>query len=115
MAIRDRLAVLAAEQGTTIEELVEALAAAQPTQAEYVLSSEQARAELASALGAAPGGPAPVLQELPGGPLAAAGPEEQVLQAAAELGLDYTVRVQQAGQSVWDKLRAHQGGAAARS
>lgn len=113
MAIRDRLAVLAAEQGTTIEELVEAHAATQPTQAEYVLVAEQARAEFASALGAVPGGLAPVLGEPSGGPPVAAGPEARALQAAAELGLDYTARVQQAGQTVWDKIRAHQGGATA--
>ncbi|MEU6709454.1 hypothetical protein [Streptomyces wuyuanensis] len=53
-ATRDRLAALASEQGTTIRHLVEALAAGQPTRAEYAERAEQARAELASALGTRP-------------------------------------------------------------
>ncbi|MGW3360931.1 hypothetical protein ACWDFL_37035 [Streptomyces bungoensis] len=51
-AARDRLAQLAAEHGTTIRGLVEDLAQSTPTRAEY---AELARAELASALGSAPG------------------------------------------------------------
>ncbi|MFF1546601.1 hypothetical protein [Streptomyces sp. NPDC058291] len=53
-AARDRLARLAAEQGTTIRSLVEELAQNTPTQAEYAERAELARAELASALGGAP-------------------------------------------------------------
>ncbi|WRZ96391.1 hypothetical protein OHB54_46435 (plasmid) [Streptomyces sp. NBC_01007] len=53
-AVRDRLAMLAAEQGTTIRQLVEELADNQPTQAEYAERAEQARAEMTSLLGAAP-------------------------------------------------------------
>ncbi|MBT2407111.1 MULTISPECIES: hypothetical protein [unclassified Streptomyces] len=53
-ATRNRLAVLAAEQGTTIRGLVEGLAAGQATHAEYEERAAQARAELASVLGAAP-------------------------------------------------------------
>ncbi|GGX83990.1 hypothetical protein GCM10010358_42730 [Streptomyces minutiscleroticus] len=55
VATRDRLAVLAAERGTTIRRLVEELAAARPTRAEYEERATQARAELASLLGTAPG------------------------------------------------------------
>ncbi|MFE7113598.1 hypothetical protein ACFU98_46215 [Streptomyces sp. NPDC057575] len=39
--------------------------------------------------------------------------EERAAEAARELGIDYTVQVQQAGQDAWAKIRAHQGGAAA--
>ncbi|MFD9722597.1 hypothetical protein [Streptomyces sp. NPDC059072] len=39
--------------------------------------------------------------------------EQRALEAAAELGLEYTDQLQQTGQSAWDKIRAHQGGAAA--
>ncbi|MEV6742310.1 hypothetical protein AB0N14_37670 [Streptomyces sp. NPDC051104] len=53
-AARDRLAVLAAEHGTTIRGLVEELAQNTPTHAEYAERAELARAELASALGGAP-------------------------------------------------------------
>lgn len=35
------------------------------------------------------------------------------VEAARELGIEYTERVQQAGQDAWAKIRAHQGGAAA--
>lgn len=53
-ATRDRLAALASEKHTTIRQLVEELAESQPTQAEYAERAAQARAELASVLGAAP-------------------------------------------------------------
>ncbi|MER5312599.1 hypothetical protein ABT034_33020 [Streptomyces sp. NPDC002773] len=53
-ATRDRLAALAGEQGTTIRQLVEELAGSRLTQAEYAERAEQARAELASALGTVP-------------------------------------------------------------
>lgn len=39
--------------------------------------------------------------------------EERALEAAHELGIEYTEQVQQAGQNAWEKIRAHQGGAAA--
>jgi predicted DNA-binding protein len=39
--------------------------------------------------------------------------EQRALAAARELGIDYTEQVQQAGQNAWEKIRAHQGGAAA--
>jgi hypothetical protein len=55
VAARDRLAMLAAEHGTTIRSLVEDLAQGTPTRAEYAERAELARAELASALGTAPG------------------------------------------------------------
>ncbi|MGW1189286.1 hypothetical protein [Streptomyces sp. NPDC002559] len=51
---RDRLAALAAENDTTIRQLVEELAVTRPTRAEYAQRAEQARAELASLLGTAP-------------------------------------------------------------
>ncbi|MFJ5840466.1 hypothetical protein ACIQGO_27595 [Streptomyces shenzhenensis] len=51
---RDRLAVLAAEHGTTIRAFVEDLAEDTPTQAEYAERAELARAELAASLGSAP-------------------------------------------------------------
>ncbi|MEU3794445.1 hypothetical protein [Streptomyces fructofermentans] len=51
---RDRLAQLAAEDGTTIRNLVEELARDTPTRAEYAARAEPARAELSSALGQAP-------------------------------------------------------------
>jgi len=53
-ATRDRLAALASEHGTTIRQLVEELAEGRPTRAEYEERAEQARAELASALGTVP-------------------------------------------------------------
>ncbi|TKA06415.1 hypothetical protein [Actinacidiphila oryziradicis] len=51
---RDRLAVLAAENNTSIRNLVEELAESQPTQTEFEERAAQARAELASVLGTAP-------------------------------------------------------------
>ncbi|MFF7764159.1 hypothetical protein [Streptomyces griseorubiginosus] len=39
--------------------------------------------------------------------------EERALAAAHELGIEYTEKIQQAGQNAWEKIRAHQGGAAA--
>ncbi|MEZ3182103.1 hypothetical protein KYY02_26585 [Streptomyces pimonensis] len=53
-AARDRLAQLAAEHRTTIRSLVEELAQATPTRAEYAERAELARSELASALGQVP-------------------------------------------------------------
>ncbi|MEE1938585.1 hypothetical protein V1L54_04020 [Streptomyces sp. TRM 70361] len=53
-AARDRLARLAAEEGTTIRGLVEELAESRPTRAECEERVAQARAELAALLGAVP-------------------------------------------------------------
>ncbi|EFL19846.1 hypothetical protein [Streptomyces sp. C] len=54
-----------------------------------------------------------LLEELAQSRLTRAEQEQRVREAAAELGLEYTEQVQQAGQSAWEKIRAHQGGAAA--
>ncbi|MFG2583069.1 hypothetical protein [Streptomyces malaysiensis] len=72
-AVRDRLRTLAEERGTTITELLEALAGRELTGAER---------------------------------------EKRALEAARELGIDYTEQVQRAGQDAWERIRAHQGGAA---
>lgn len=74
---RDRLAVLAQEQGTTIRGLVEELAEGQPTHEELEQRAAQARAEVAAALGAAPSPEAEeaargLLERLGQGPQAAA-------------------------------------------
>ncbi|TDU67126.1 hypothetical protein [Streptomyces sp. KS 21] len=53
-ATRDRLALLAAENNTTIRNLVEALAESRPTQSEFEERAAQARAELASIMGTVP-------------------------------------------------------------
>ncbi len=39
--------------------------------------------------------------------------EQRAIEAARELGVEYTTHVQQAGKDAWEKIRAHQGGAAA--
>ncbi|MFI6495465.1 hypothetical protein [Streptomyces sp. NPDC050564] len=39
--------------------------------------------------------------------------EQRALEAAQELGIDYSEQVQQAGRDAWAKVRAHQGGTAA--
>ncbi|MDK9496162.1 hypothetical protein QEZ40_000504 [Streptomyces katrae] len=54
-----------------------------------------------------------LLEELAQSWLTRAEQEQRVREAAAELGLEYTEQVHQAGQSAWDKIRAHQGDAAA--
>ncbi|MFF1561859.1 hypothetical protein [Streptomyces sp. NPDC058279] len=54
-----------------------------------------------------------LLEELAQSRLTQAEQEQRALEAAAELGLEYTEQVQRAGQSAWDKIRAHQGSAAA--
>ncbi|MCC4319791.1 hypothetical protein [Streptomyces malaysiensis] len=38
--------------------------------------------------------------------------EKRAIEAARELGIDYTEQVQRAGQDAWERIRAHQGGAA---
>ncbi|WP_331742969.1 hypothetical protein OG239_42825 (plasmid) [Streptomyces sp. NBC_00868] len=52
-----------------------------------------------------------LLEELAQSQLTQAEREQRAVQAAAELGIEYTEQVQQAGQSAWDRIRAHQGGA----
>ncbi|MER8226310.1 hypothetical protein ABTZ58_38595 [Streptomyces sp. NPDC094143] len=54
-----------------------------------------------------------LLEELASRELTAAEREQRAVEAARELGIEYTEQVQRAGQDAWDKVRAHQGGAAA--
>ncbi|MGI5142838.1 MULTISPECIES: hypothetical protein [unclassified Streptomyces] len=54
-----------------------------------------------------------LLEELAAGELTEAERAERAAEAARELGIDYTPQVRDAGQSAWEKIRAHQGGAAA--
>ncbi|MEV7526431.1 hypothetical protein [Streptomyces sp. NPDC091371] len=54
-----------------------------------------------------------LLEELAASRLTAAEQEQRAQQAAAELGLEYTEQVQRTGQSAWERVRAHQDGAAA--
>ncbi|MFB7502937.1 ribbon-helix-helix protein [Streptomyces broussonetiae] len=54
-----------------------------------------------------------LLEELAARELTAAEREQRAVEAARELGVDYTEEVQQAGQDAWARVRAHQGGAAA--
>ncbi|MFB8034229.1 hypothetical protein ACFC5Z_15055 [Streptomyces sp. NPDC056004] len=54
-----------------------------------------------------------LLEELAGREVTQAEREQRAVEAARELGIEYTEQVQQAGQDAWAKIRAHQGGAAA--
>ncbi|MET8412866.1 hypothetical protein ABZV34_33135 [Streptomyces sp. NPDC005195] len=54
-----------------------------------------------------------LLEELASRELTDAERERRAVEAAAELGVDYSEQVQHAGQDAWAKIRAHQGGAAA--
>ncbi|MEU6322189.1 hypothetical protein [Streptomyces sp. NPDC047009] len=54
-----------------------------------------------------------LLEELAAGELTEAERAERAAEAARELGIDYTAQVRDAGQSAWEKIRAHQGSAAA--
>lgn len=54
-----------------------------------------------------------LLEELATRELTAAEREQRALEAASELGVEYTEQVEQAGQDAWAKIRAHQGSAAA--
>lgn len=54
-----------------------------------------------------------LLEELASRELTDAEREQRAVEAAAELGIDYSEQVQYAGQDAWAKIRAHQGGAAA--
>jgi hypothetical protein len=54
-----------------------------------------------------------LLEELAARELTEAEREQRAMEAARELGIDYTEQVQRAGQDAWEKIRAHQGSAAA--
>ncbi|WP_240677624.1 hypothetical protein [Actinacidiphila soli] len=54
-----------------------------------------------------------LLEELAARELTDAEREQRALEAARELGVEYTEQVQQVGTDAWEKIRAHQGGAAA--
>ncbi|MFC5201755.1 hypothetical protein [Streptomyces kaempferi] len=54
-----------------------------------------------------------LLEELASRELTETEREQRAVEAAAELGIDYSEQVQQAGQDAWAKIRTHQGGAAA--
>ncbi|MEW2305895.1 hypothetical protein AB0958_39060 [Streptomyces sp. NPDC006655] len=54
-----------------------------------------------------------LLEELATRELTAAEREQRAVEAARELGIEYTEPVQQAGQNAWAMIRAHQGDAAA--
>lgn len=50
-----------------------------------------------------------LLEELAQSRLTRAEQEQRALEAAAELGIEYTEELEQAGRSAWDRIRAHQG------
>ncbi|GAA2359462.1 MULTISPECIES: hypothetical protein [Streptomyces] len=54
-----------------------------------------------------------LLEELAGRELTEAEREQRAVEAARELGIDYSEQVQRVGQSAWERIRAHQGGGAA--
>lgn len=54
-----------------------------------------------------------LLEELAGRELTQAERERRAVEAAHELGTEYTEQVQQVGQDAWAKIRAHQGSTAA--
>lgn len=54
-----------------------------------------------------------LLEELASRELTKAEREQRAIEAAGELGIEYTEQVQQAGQDAWAKIRAHQGDVAA--
>ncbi|MCX4580657.1 hypothetical protein OHB41_47575 [Streptomyces sp. NBC_01571] len=54
-----------------------------------------------------------LLEELASRELTETEREQRAVEAAAELGIDYTEQVHQAGQDAWAKIRTHQGGAVA--
>ena len=54
-----------------------------------------------------------LLEELATRELTVAEREQRAVEAARELGVEYTEQVQRAGQDAWAKIRAHQGGTAA--
>ncbi len=54
-----------------------------------------------------------LLEELAASQLTEAEQEQRAVEAARELGVDYTEQLQDAGRSAWEKIRAHHGSAAA--
>ncbi|MFF4354821.1 hypothetical protein [Streptomyces sp. NPDC001530] len=54
-----------------------------------------------------------LLEDLAARELTDAEREQRALEAAQELGIDYSAQIQQAGQDAWAKIRAHQGGSTA--
>ncbi|GAB2580558.1 ribbon-helix-helix domain-containing protein [Streptomyces capparidis] len=55
-----------------------------------------------------------LLEELAARELTEAERQHRAIEAARELGVEYTEEMQQVGQAAWEKIRAHQGGGAAR-
>ncbi|MFF9851774.1 hypothetical protein [Streptomyces litmocidini] len=53
-----------------------------------------------------------LIEELASKELTATEREQRAAEAAAELGVEFTEQIQQAGQDAWAKIRAHQGHAA---
>ncbi|WP_412075629.1 hypothetical protein ACLF6K_06895 [Streptomyces xanthophaeus] len=53
------------------------------------------------------------MEELAAGRLTVAEQQQRTEAAAAKLGLECSEQVRRAGQSAWEKVRAHQNGAAA--
>ncbi|MFF4874047.1 hypothetical protein [Streptomyces sp. NPDC000961] len=53
-----------------------------------------------------------LLEQLAAKELTAAEREQRAAEAAAELGVEFTAQIQQAGQDAWAKIRAHQDRAA---
>ncbi|MFE9094418.1 hypothetical protein [Streptomyces sp. NPDC007264] len=54
-----------------------------------------------------------LLEDLAAGQLTGAEREQRAFEAARELGVDYAEQVQRAGRAAWERIRAHQGHAAA--
>ncbi|MFZ3475908.1 hypothetical protein ACODT3_40880 [Streptomyces sp. 4.24] len=54
-----------------------------------------------------------LLEELAAAQLTEAEQQQRALQAAAELGVEYTEEIQRSGQSAWERIRTHQDSAAA--
>ncbi len=54
-----------------------------------------------------------LLEDLAGRELTETEREQRALEAAREVGVDYTEQVQRVGQGAWERIRAHQGGTAA--
>lgn len=54
-----------------------------------------------------------LLEELAVRELTAAEREQRAVEAARELGIEYSERLQQAGQDAWARIRVHQGDTAA--
>jgi predicted DNA-binding protein len=54
-----------------------------------------------------------LLEELASRELTETERAQRAVEAARELGLEYTEQVRHSGQDAWARIRAHQGGAAA--